>query len=46
MKRPLRPLLAALLLILMPLLAACSGGEEARSPEIAGPAFVFFYTDN
>jgi hypothetical protein len=38
--------LAALLLFLLTLLAACAGNDEADTPEIAGPAFIFFYTDN
>jgi hypothetical protein len=36
-----------LLLLLIPLLAAC-GGETAEidTPSIEGPALVMFYTDN
>lgn len=52
--RPLRPsktsevwLIATLLLVLAALLAACGGtAAEATPTPVAGPAVLFFYTDN
>lgn len=37
---------AVSLITLLFTMVSCGSAEQAALPEISGPAFVFFYTDN
>lgn len=42
----IRTKLIALIILLLALAVACTGGSADESVEVAGPALVMFYTDN